>query len=113
MADLPAASIIIPFYNEHWSTLLRSVHSIINRSPPELVKEVILVDDASDKDHLKKKLEDYIAERSEEWENKVRVVRLKFRDGLIGARLAGAKNATAGILIFLDSHIEVYLAVGH
>ena len=108
LADLPAASIIIPFYNEHWSTLLRSVHSIIKRSPLELVKEIILVDDASQKVHLKQKLEDYIKEKNaNDWENKVRVVRLKERDGLIGARLAGAKDATADVLIFLDSHIEV------
>ena len=108
LADLPAASIIIPFYNEHWSTLLRSVHSIIKRSPLELVKEIILVDDASQKVHLKQKLEDYIKEKNaKDWENKVRVVRLKERDGLIGARLAGAKDATADVLIFLDSHIEV------
>jgi len=108
LADLPPASIIIPFYNEHWSTLLRSVHSIFKRSPLELVKEIILVDDASQKEHLKQKLEDYISEKnSKEWENKVRVERLKERDGLIGARLAGAKAATAEILIFLDCHIEV------
>ena len=107
-AELSAASIIIPFYNEHWSTLLRSVHSIMKRSPLELVKEIILVDDASQKQHLKQKLEDYIQEKnSKEWENKVRVVRLKERDGLIGARLAGAKDATADVLIFLDSHIEL------
>ena len=72
-----------------------------------MVKEIILVDDASQRDHLKQKLENYIKEKSEEWENKVRVIRLKDRDGLIGARLAGARNATAEILIFLDSHIEV------
>ena len=108
LADLPPASIIIPFYNEHWSTLMRSVHSIFKRSPLELVKEIILVDDASQKTHLKQKLEDYIAEKnSKEWDNKVRVVRLKERDGLIGARLAGAKAASADILIFLDCHIEV------
>ena len=83
------------------------MHSIINRSPLELVKEIILVDDASQKEHLKKKLENYIEEKSKEWENKVRVIRLKERDGLIGARLAGARNATAEVLIFLDSHIEV------
>ena len=73
-----------------------------------MIKEIILVDDASSKVHLKQKLEDYIREKnSKEWENKVRVVRLKERDGLIGARLAGAKDATAEILIFLDCHIEV------
>jgi len=46
--DLPSASIIVCFYNEAWSALLRTVHSILDRTPSHLVHEIILVDDYSD-----------------------------------------------------------------
>ena len=104
-AELPTVSVVIPFINEHLNTLKRTFHSVINRSPERLLKEIILVDDFSDKSHVKKPLEDYIA-ASERLRSIVRIIRLPERGGLVRARQAGAEKATGDVLIFLDSHTE-------
>ncbi|XP_032813800.2 polypeptide N-acetylgalactosaminyltransferase 5-like [Petromyzon marinus] len=98
---LPLVSVIICFIDEAWSTLLRSVHSVLNRSPPGLLRELILVDDFSTKEHLKEKLDKYLANFP-----KVRLLRLTERHGLIRARLVGSAVSTGDILLFLDSHVE-------
>ncbi|KAM8741284.1 polypeptide N-acetylgalactosaminyltransferase 10-like isoform 1-T2 [Acanthopagrus schlegelii] len=98
---LPNTSIIIPFHNEGWSSLLRTVHSVLNRSPPQLIAEVILVDDFSDREHLKAALEEYMVRFP-----KVRILRTKKREGLIRTRLLGAGAAKGEVITFLDSHCE-------
>ncbi|KAI4537641.1 hypothetical protein MG293_012504 [Ovis ammon polii] len=45
--SLPEVSIVFIFVNEALSVLLRSIHSAIERTPPHLLKEIILVDDYS------------------------------------------------------------------
>ncbi|KAL4629875.1 polypeptide N-acetylgalactosaminyltransferase 12 [Arapaima gigas] len=101
--NLPTTSVVIAFYNEAWSTLLRTVHSVLETSPDSLLQEVILVDDYSDQEHLKQPLEDYI---SQLW--KVRLIRARKREGLVRARLLGASIATGHVLTFLDCHCECH-----
>ncbi|XP_063842442.1 putative polypeptide N-acetylgalactosaminyltransferase 9 isoform X7 [Scylla paramamosain] len=101
LENLPETSVIVCFHNEAWSVLLRTVHSILDRSPPQYLKEIILVDDNSDMPHLAKQLDDYMEQYP-----KVRIVRAPKREGLIRARLMGARHATAPVLTFLDSHCE-------
>ncbi|PIK35507.1 putative polypeptide N-acetylgalactosaminyltransferase 1-like, partial [Apostichopus japonicus] len=100
--ELPRTSVIIVFHNEAWSTLLRSVHSIINRSPIGLLEEIILVDDASERDFLGEKLVNYVKQLAVP----VHVERMGERSGLIRARLRGASVAKGEVLTFLDAHIE-------
>ncbi|XP_060944887.1 polypeptide N-acetylgalactosaminyltransferase 3 [Limanda limanda] len=100
---LPTTSVIIVFHNEAWSTLLRTVYSVLHTSPAILLKEIILVDDASVDDALKDELDEYLKQLSI-----VKVVRQRERKGLITARLLGAAVATGDTLTFLDAHCECF-----
>ncbi|XP_031848535.1 polypeptide N-acetylgalactosaminyltransferase 35A [Nomia melanderi] len=102
--NLSSASIVICFFNEHYMTLLRSLHSIIERTPSHLLHEIILVNDWSDDKALHEKVKTYT---DNNFNGKVKYFKTEKREGLIRARMYGARKATGDVLIFLDSHIEV------
>ena len=104
ITTLPKVTVIFVFHNELFSVLLRSIHSVLNRSPAELLEQIILVNDNSNAEThfwLYKPLENYIATLP-----KITLFHLPTRLGLMGARTFGARQATSEVLVFLDSHIE-------
>lgn len=99
---MPEVSVIIVFHREAWSTLIRTIWSVITQSPREILKEIILVDDFSEMEHLGEQLEEYIKDLPVS----VILARLHERKGLIVARLLGVEQATGKMLVFLDAHCE-------
>ncbi|XP_039255294.2 polypeptide N-acetylgalactosaminyltransferase 4-like [Styela clava] len=99
--NMPTTSVVIAFYNEGWTTLIRTIFSVLHSSPAGLLREVILVDDYSDKPYLKEQLEKYLKDIE-----RVRLIRTVKREGLVRARLLGASHATGDVLTFLDCHCE-------
>lgn len=100
--NLPKVSVILSFYNEPFSMLMRTIYSILLRSPAELIQEILLVDDCSDDMNLLAQLREILPHLPA-----VRIIRSKSRLGLMQARVFGAKNAIGPILIVMDSHMEV------
>ena len=101
---LPTTSVVIVFHNEAWTTLLRTVHSIINMSPRNLVEEIILVDDASEQDHLGSKLEEYVAQMPVT----TKVLRTGTRSGLIRARYSSFEKILRVYFILTASNQYFY-----
>ncbi|KAG5682637.1 hypothetical protein PVAND_011976 [Polypedilum vanderplanki] len=106
LRKLPSVSVIIIFHNEVFSVLLRTIHSIFNRTPKELLHEIILVNDNSTEVELYEKLQNYVRENFPK--NLIKIKNLPKRSGLIVARMEGAREATAEVLVFFDSHVEVH-----
>ncbi|XP_050359210.1 polypeptide N-acetylgalactosaminyltransferase 1-like isoform X2 [Nymphalis io] len=135
-AELPSASVILIFHNEPYSVVIRTIWSVLNsarrdnpwfakanyinretgktmklgypgqdeRSPYVYLKEIILVDDNSTLPELKGKLSHYVRTRLPP--DLIRILRLPDRQGLMRARITGARAARGHVLVFLDAHCE-------
>lgn len=108
------ASIVVCFYNEEPHTLYRTVYSVLDRTPEELLHEILLVDDSSDAgltkyfqfmltkynwllilDQLHQEIEKFVFKN---FPSKVQLVKTPKREGLIRARIFGAKKATGQVI---------------
>lgn len=75
--SLPTTSVVIIFYNEPYSVIVRTIHSVLNTCDRRILKEVILVDDGSTLDDDKGKLDYYVDTRLPT--DMVKILRLKSR----------------------------------
>ncbi|KAI3380103.1 hypothetical protein SNEBB_010675 [Seison nebaliae] len=102
--QLPTASIIIVFYNEGLSVVLRTIHSALQTSPPALIKDVVLFDDHSDEEYITNgDLQKYL---NTHFDNKVIFHRNHERLGLIKARIEASKLSKGDVIVVLDAHCE-------
>ncbi|XP_063336226.1 probable polypeptide N-acetylgalactosaminyltransferase 8 [Pelmatolapia mariae] len=107
--DLPSLSVVLIYLDEALSVLQRALRSIIDRTPKNLLKEIIMVDDNSSNENLKGDLDMYVKLLEQENPN-LRIVRVRHSEqrGLAYARVSGWRAATADVVAILDAHIEVH-----
>ncbi|CAI5638375.1 unnamed protein product [Oreochromis niloticus] len=107
--DLPSLSVVLIYVDEALSVLQRALRSIIDRTPKNLLKEIIMVDDNSSNENLKGDLDMYVKSLEQENPN-LRIVRVRHSEqrGLASARASGWRAATADVVAILDAHIEVH-----
>ncbi|XP_069759797.1 polypeptide N-acetylgalactosaminyltransferase 18-like isoform X2 [Narcine bancroftii] len=105
-SDLPQISVVFIFVNEASSVILRSMHSVISKTPAHLLKEIVLIDDNSDNGALWRDLGAFVEEVNGHRQGFIKVVRHARREGLIRSRISGWRAATAPVVALFDAHVE-------
>ncbi|XP_017845696.1 putative polypeptide N-acetylgalactosaminyltransferase 13 [Drosophila busckii] len=101
-------SVIISYYNEARSVLLRTLVSLIKRTPEDYLHELVVIDDYSDDELLLQSLNEILGHIYATRGQLTFVFKRNLhRKGLIQSRNDGAQAATGNYLFFLDSHCEV------
>lgn len=96
-------SVVLACGFEH-DYFIRTAESIFYETPAEILKEIVVVDDASEPP-LK-----LLWSEEEATKFGVKYVRLDSPQGLIGAKQAGALTATGDIIVFFDCHVKVHVS---
>lgn len=91
-------SVVLPCGNEG-EFFERTIRSIVAATPPEVLHEIIVVDDNSDPP-----LESAFTRDAQEY--KVKFIRSNVTLGLIDAKHQGAEMATGDVIVFFDCHVK-------
>ncbi|KAM9674104.1 LOW QUALITY PROTEIN: putative polypeptide N-acetylgalactosaminyltransferase 8 [Trichechus inunguis] len=106
-SQLPSLSVIPIFMNEALSGIQWAITSIINWTPSQVLKEIILVDDFSSVGELKAPLNEKIKFYNQKYPGILKIIRHTKRKGLAQSCNTGWEAATADVVAILDAHIEV------
>ncbi|KAG5669152.1 hypothetical protein PVAND_017047 [Polypedilum vanderplanki] len=100
--NLPKVTVVIPFHDDDWYLFMRTVHSVLLRTPEHLLEEVLIIQDYSPREYYHDHLDKYLKQYP-----KIRHIKSARRQGIIPTRNLGFVNAKAEIVVSLDSHVEV------
>jgi len=100
LATLPKASLVIPYLHETWEHISATMASVLTFTPPEILHEILFVDDGNDPE-----FEFHAQLRA--LDPRIRVHRNAERQGLIRSKVIGAALITSPVLIFMEPHCIV------
>ena len=95
-------SIVIPFHNELSVLLMRLLTTIMHRTLPKYLEEIILIDDASTLN-----ISAEIHEYAQKQDIPLRFLFNKVKLGVPNSRRKGIFAANGAVVVILDSHMEV------
>ena len=108
LSIFPTISVIIPFQNERPGLLSMTVHSILAQTPPEILEEIILIDDNGGSEEERIDVDEEELLHLQSLHPKIKWIANEKKKGCAGSRLEGIAQATAEVIVVVDSHIEMY-----
>jgi GT2 family glycosyltransferase len=106
ISGMPDMSVIVTVQNEQDGMLSLAVHSVLARTPPSLLREIIIIDDNGASPDIRGKVNETELDELKALP-KVTIIHNTLREGCARSRMNGAHIAKGEVLMFIDSHIEM------
>lgn len=107
---LPTISVIVTLQNEQPNMLTLTVHTLLARTPPSLLQQVIIVDDNGAAPSMRASVNESELQDLQNLNRKIVIITNTEREGVARSRMNGARRATGEVLVFVDSHVEMLSA---